>query len=492
MLVHSLSLLGSGVLAAGVLAVPGSAVAPVPCDEPSLIAAVTAANAHPGSAIDLAEGCTYQLTAALPAITAPTTVNGHHATLARTRTAAPFRILRTDAAGVSIFDLTVTGGHTAPGEDGGGILNTGAVALTRVTVRGNSTGDGPPATDGGAGGGVFSSGGTVSITDSTVTGNATGNGGPWARVGTGGFAGSGGNGGGIGVRQSVLTVEHSSVGGNRTGNGGDSSKAPGTEGDSWAHGGDGGGIWSTQRTTVTGSTVCDNTAGEGGIGGPVGSAPGGSAGHGGPGGNGGGAYVAGTTTFTHSTLCRNSSGDAGTGGSGATRGYDGNAGDGGGLWTGAGATTLADTAVDGNRTGSPGTVRPGTPGSGGGIYDHTGELTVTGGRVARNRSGQDGGGVGLHSMRKRPVAHFRITGAKLTDNVAGGNGGGIAVSSVHDTAAHVLADSVVTGNTAASGGGLHLGSGNTVRLDHDTIAGNHPDDCVPRGCGGSRAALPPR
>ncbi|MBB1158367.1 hypothetical protein [Amycolatopsis dendrobii] len=486
MLVRSVSLLGSSVLAAGALAVPGTAVAPVPCDEASLVAAVSAANAHPGSSIDLTEGCTYQLTEALPAISAATTVNGHHATLARTQTAAPFRILRTDAAGVSILDLSVTGGHTAPGEDGGGILNTGALVLTRVTIRGNSTGDGPPATDGGAGGGVFSSGGTLSIADSTVTGNVTGSGGPWARVGTGGFAGSGGNGGGIGVRQGTLTVERSSVGGNRTGNGGDSSAAPGAEGDSWAHGGYGGGIWSTQRTTGTDSAVCDNTAGDGGTGGPVGSSPSGSAGHGGPGGNGGGAYVAGTATFTHSMLCRNSSGGAGTGGSGTARGYDGNAGDGGGLWTGSGTATLADTTITDNRTGSPGTVRPGTPGSGGGIYDHTGDLTVTGGRLARNRSGRDGGGVGLHSTRKQPVAHFRITGAKITGNLAGGNGGGIAVSSVHDTAAHVLADSVVTGNTAARGGGIHLGSGNTVQLDHDTIGGNRPDDCVPPGCGGSR------
>ncbi|ATY11956.1 hypothetical protein CU254_16910 [Amycolatopsis sp. AA4] len=49
-----------------------------------------------------------------------------------------------------------------------------------------------------------------------------------------------------------------------------------------------------------------------------------------------------------------------------------------------------------------------------------GELTITGGLIARNHSGQDGGGVGLHSTRKRPVAHFRITGARIADNIAGG------------------------------------------------------------------------
>ncbi|MYW90463.1 hypothetical protein G3I59_07480 [Amycolatopsis rubida] len=73
---------------------------PVPCGEASLITAATTANAHPGSSIDLTEDCTYQLTAALPAITAATTVNGYHAILARTQTTAPFRILRGDAAGV--------------------------------------------------------------------------------------------------------------------------------------------------------------------------------------------------------------------------------------------------------------------------------------------------------------------------------------------------------------------------------------------------------
>ncbi|MET9262069.1 hypothetical protein [Amycolatopsis sp. NPDC004079] len=481
-----LSLLGSSVLAAGVLSTSGTAVAPVPCDAASLSSAIAVANAHPGSSLDLTENCTYQLTSALPAITAPTTVNGHHATLARTQTAALFRILRTDASLVSISDLSLTGGRTAPGEDGGGILNTGALTLSRVTIRGNSTGDGPPAADGGSGGGVFSSGGTLSISDSTVAANSTGSGGPWARVGTGGFPGSGGNGGGIAVRQGVVKVEHSSVDGNRTGTGGDSSTAPGAEGDNWAHGGHGGGIWSTQRTTVTDSSVCDNTAGDGGIGGPVGSSPAGSAGHGGPGGNGGGAYVAGDTTFARGTVCRNTSGGGGTGGSGTTRGYDGNAGDGGGIWTGAGQATLDGTTVADNRTGSPGSARPGTPGSGGGVYDHTGELTVTGGLVARNRAGQDGGGIGLHSTRKRPVAQFRITGARIADNVAGGSGGGIVISSVHGAAAHVLADSVVTGNTAARGGGMHVGSGNTVKLEHTAITGNRPDDCDPAGCQGSR------
>ncbi|WP_093574598.1 hypothetical protein [Amycolatopsis rubida] len=73
---------------------------PVPCGEASLTTAAATANAHPGSSIDLTEDCTYQLTAALPAITAATTVNGYHAILARTQTTAPFRILRGDAAGV--------------------------------------------------------------------------------------------------------------------------------------------------------------------------------------------------------------------------------------------------------------------------------------------------------------------------------------------------------------------------------------------------------
>ncbi|MFD2467600.1 hypothetical protein [Amycolatopsis silviterrae] len=476
--------LSSTVLTAGMLPISGAAAAPVRCDEASLTTAVSAANAHPGTTIDLAESCTYQLTTALPAITAPTTVNGHHATLARTQTTAPFRILRTEAAGVSISDLSVLGGHSAPGEDGGGILNTGTLTLTRVTVTGNSTGDGPPGTDGGSGGGVFSEGGALSITDSTVSSNATGSGGPWARVGTDGFPGSGGNGGGIAVRQGTLTVKHSAVTGNRTGRGGDSTTAPGTEGDNWAHGGHGGGIWSTRSTTVLDSSVCRNSAGDGGIGGPAGSAPSGAAGHGGPGGNGGGAYVAGDTTFAASTVCHNSSGGAGAGGSGATRGDDGNAGNGGGIWTGAGAAALDSTEIADNRTGSPGAVRPGIPGSGGGVYDHTGELTVTGGLITRNVSGQDGGGVGLHSMRKRPSAHFRITGARIAGNRAGGSGGGLAVSSVQDVVAHTLADSAITGNTAARGGGMHLGTGNTVQLDHDTIAGNHPDDCVPAGCQG--------
>src|SRR6476646_6333532 len=106
-------------------------------------------------------------------------------------------------ARATISDVTVTGGNTGSvcgggmcglgqplfGLPGGGILNNGSLALTRVIVTGNRTGDGAingqclaanrgggcGGGNGGDGGGISNSRtGTLTISSSTITGNTTG------------------------------------------------------------------------------------------------------------------------------------------------------------------------------------------------------------------------------------------------------------------------------------------------------------------------------
>lgn len=108
--------------------------APVPCDTDRLIAEIALANAGGGAVLDLAEGCTYLLTAdlggaGLPAITVPITLNGGQNTaIERAAAVDQFRILTVGAGGdLTLNHLTVTGGHTA---EGGGILVDAGGALT--------------------------------------------------------------------------------------------------------------------------------------------------------------------------------------------------------------------------------------------------------------------------------------------------------------------------------------------------------------------------
>jgi hypothetical protein len=96
----------------------------VPCSgrrgPAGLIAAISAANAGGGTTINLAAGCTYQLTAAdntnptlgangLPVITSPITLNGSGTTIAGNDTS--FRILQVSGSGnLTVQGLTITGG----------------------------------------------------------------------------------------------------------------------------------------------------------------------------------------------------------------------------------------------------------------------------------------------------------------------------------------------------------------------------------------------
>jgi hypothetical protein len=91
----------------------------VPCDTDKLIQAIVFANNKHGGVLELAKGCTYNLSRndfqgnGLPVITENITLKGEHTTIAREATADYFRILNVGSGGhLTIKGLTIKGGQT--------------------------------------------------------------------------------------------------------------------------------------------------------------------------------------------------------------------------------------------------------------------------------------------------------------------------------------------------------------------------------------------
>lgn len=175
-----LTLAAGTVLAAGTaLLLPLTAQAAVACNETALVTAVTSANAAGGGTVTLTPGCTYTLTsshgddgvhgpAGLPIITTPITFEGNANTITRASTAAAFRIAQVDSTGgITLKAVTLSGGlATTTGQNnGGGILNHGAVTLTGSQLTGH--------TASGLGGAIHSSGtaAAATFTSSSVIAN---------------------------------------------------------------------------------------------------------------------------------------------------------------------------------------------------------------------------------------------------------------------------------------------------------------------------------
>jgi hypothetical protein len=314
-------------------------------------------------------------------------------------------------AGATLDGIEVTGGATLqgtdsgvpdggglPGEDGGGILNKGAVTLEHVLLTGNTTGrggnggggtlsntaarNGGFANQGGNGGGIDNqSGASLSIVASTISGNTTGEGGIGGNGahgqseipnipagGDGGIGGMGGNGGGI-YNAGALTITDSTISGNATGRGGIGG-AGGEGADSTAHTGAGLGGWGArggnsglQYPEGSDTPAYAEFGGEKGGANP-GPETGGKAGAGGGAGLGGGLLVNGNgpSSLTNVTVSGNFTGDGGNGGNGAQSnsrggGNGGFGGYGGGIWAyGAGRPNLQLTfvTVAGNHVGGEG------------------------------------------------------------------------------------------------------------------------------------------
>lgn len=236
----SISMLG---LASAAL---GSATVPCSAGADGVMDALTAANSSGGGTIDLASGCTYQLsgvnnsnpqtgTNALPLVTSPITINGRGATIAGDGSA---RIIEVDgpSGNLTINTLTVTGGFEGAPVGAGGILNHGGtLTLNSSAVTGNTAfGGGGIAT----GKGNPVGGSSVTTLNKSRVDNNTANGG--AMSGGGGIA----NGGTLQINNSEIA-------------------------DNTAPGGNGGGLLNhgdsatLNKTTVTGNTV------PGGVGGGI-------------------------------------------------------------------------------------------------------------------------------------------------------------------------------------------------------------------------------
>ena len=305
---------GAAILLAGFLAAaPAQASSRVwvPCNSHALIKAITAANKGGGATINLAPGCTYNLTTAnntnamlgdngLPVITSRITINGFRTTIAGNNTS--FRIFLVAGPGnLTLQGLTLTGGSTpAPG---GAIFNLqGTLTLNHSRVTGNTSAGGMMSAGGGIASGTMGTGpsGTATINFSQVNGNTTS-----------------GSAGGILNHAGTMTVNASQVNGN-TAAGGGGGIASGT-------GGLGGN--SSSFLTVNLSQIDHNTSNGGPTAGAGGIANGGTAtinasqvnGNIAPGGNGGGILNHGAMNINASTVLDNttptdSSGDLGGGG----------------------------------------------------------------------------------------------------------------------------------------------------------------------------------
>ncbi len=239
---------------------------------------------------------------------------------------------------VNLNGLTITGGRTVDGpngdaatrggngDNGGGIHNSGSLALSNVIVTGNRTGIGGQSSraggNGGDGGGIYNSG-TLTVSNSALLNNVTGNGRD--------FGGNSGRGGGI-YNSGALTVSNSTFEGNRTGNGGDNGGA----------GGDGAGIYNAGTLSAANSTFQGNFTGNG---------QGQNSSMSSNGGSGGGIYNANTLSLTNCTLSANSTGSAGN----VIPGF-GAAGNGGGIFNGnnASSSTIRNTIVALNTTAGTG------------------------------------------------------------------------------------------------------------------------------------------
>jgi len=413
------------------------------CNASELIAAMGEANTTVAAdTIVLKAGCSYTLTSGpfmwggpqgLPLVTAPLTIHGNGATIARDTSAPAFRLLGVWQAALSLDHVTLSGGSSnglmpeGGGSGGGAIMAAvSTLVIDHATFSGNTSaggadGAGPGAANGGAGGGggaIFANGpGTLTISDSFFDGNSTGAGG--ASSPGGGDGGDGGVGGAVAAWGTVtLTLTRDVFTGNQTGAGGDGVTLGGDGGAGGAVAQMYGGSVQVADSTFGGNTPEDgNSTGDGGTG---------TAGDGG-GGSGGALHTTAPTTVTGSTFTLNSTGTRGGGAGGA--------GAGGGAFLTAGG-------------GNPG------------------PLTVADSAFDRNSASTGGGGLFTATSATGVVT---VTGSTFTGNTAGGGGGGMAAN--WGTA--IVANSTFYGNQAGSGpGGAIQTYQATTRVTNSTVAGN--------------------
>lgn len=466
----------------------GASCAGGSCD--SLRAAVTAANANPGSTIQLQQG-TFVLTQGWLNVHEPVTITGAgpggpSGTTIEQESADSGVIETLSGSGTLAIDgVEIIGGT---GNPGAGIEQGVAgytLSLDDDLITGNtSTGFGGDVVqvDGDTvqGAGVAAVG-PLQMSNSEVSDNHA--------IGGNGFAfttsnGAGGNGGGAqggGVwAGGATTITNSTISGNsvRAGNGG----AGNGTGNAQGGGGlaEGGGIFvaSTGQLTVASSTISDNT-GTGGVGAipPLFTIPPGTSG----GAEGGGLYADGPLVLANARV----TGDAASGGQGAD-GWAGPGADGaGGGIAAAGDATITDSTISGNTAsggagGSSGggapvygnNGAPGGNGAGGGVDKTTMfPFTVRSSTIAGNTAGGGAGGgpapIGVGGGDPGPVGTAEGGGVMR-------NGGSAILGG---EAASLIVNSTIADNTAADlGGGIVTKGTFGVHLASDTVADNQADD----------------
>lgn len=369
----------------------------LPCDPDELIAAINYANANGGGKIRLAAGCTYSLSSnhdgdGLPRIVQPIELVGEETTITRTADADPFRILTVGAGG----DLT----------------------LRHITLSNGRATD-----EGGVGGGVSAT--TGSAQDGSRRGRVTGR---EARTTSGGDRttrwrdADAGSGGAILVKAGgTLHLEHSTIR--------DSTASVG------------GGISNAGVTTLSASTITDNTATD----------------------RGGGIHNEGSFSAEHSHVTYNKARYSG-----------------GGLENATGVATLKHMAINNNAADVGGGIRSRGDGTtttvshstvsdnsasddGGGIYNDGGPFILRHTTVSRNTSTGDGGGIANLNVL---VAEDSVINANRSSQ---GNGGGIA----NQRGQVVLRRSEVTANKATGsdsiGGGIFNDQGEVTLTDSRVI-----------------------
>ncbi len=489
-------------------------------DLTSLREAFAAASASPGpDSIELAAATTYALTdcasgALTDGGTGDLTVVGNGAAIEQTCDDTGVITKSQESGWLALHDVTLTGGaNTGVNLVGSGVYSEGRLTLDGVTITGTSNSDGGSAiaigetpaspdlelidsvVEGNPGTGIVNVdiSVSVSVTGSSISNN-TGSGfllidaTPLtvvdSTVNDNGLYGIRGTGQG----NVVLSLDGSTVSGNGRAGAYCSSCRTLAVSDSTVSGnglsspaGDGGGIWfSTDQNmgapapsfTIAGSTVADNSASHDGGGVAFEWA-------GAPEGTEVAAF-----TVTDSAVTGNESACLGC--------------DGGGIAAQVGSLAVDGTEIAGNTT----------TGQGGGIHHARLEgddlpaptaLTITDSVLSGNTAGTSGGGANLYANTMQ-VARVLITGnsaatggglalagvpvsgapgpttasvidSTVSGNTAGTSGGGIAVR-LPDTSQVSVANSTLHANTATVGGGLVADESEDLAIRHVTLTAN--------------------
>ena len=423
---------------AGVMAVvnmwPGqaravSAVVNVPCNASALAADISGGAS--GQTLNLAPGCIYQLTAALPTVGQDLTITGNGATLARSKAAGTpqFTILQADAGTLTVGNVNFTNGNGAISAYGQASLTVSGGAFT-----GNS------AADGGAISAATGSG-NLSVTGAAFIGNtATDAGGA---INTSEASGT-------------TTVSDDRFTGNSATNAG------GAIYDFNVTGAQISGSRFTRNQSAYGGAIVDNSLSGEALNGVIALSNSASA-------DGGAVYsIYASTSVANSSFLGN---QAGALGGGVYQGFLNNSIMG---------MSLTSSAVLGN-----------SAQSGGGIYSQDQTLQLSGSVLRDNHATADGGGIYNDGD---PNGYDTVTmgSSNVSHNSAGGNGGGVYNTGELDASSSWVVYNTAASDGGGIYDGP--GGFDVVNLTSSGVFHNRPDNCAPPGsvtsCSAPRLAPP--